>query len=322
LVSQHGALLTELPASSPTPSRPAEGLLEVVFALHDRDGAYWMNTAVAISSVLHHTSGPVRVNMLHDHTLTQEAVTRLSTLFQKTPHHLRLINVQLPDGILGVNFGQFSVASVYRLLIPRLFADKDAVLYLDSDLVASGLDIFELYSAPPSDVPLSGVIDPFISEFESHRTSLQLLGLDPVRYVNSGVLMFRPKLIPEDLIEAFSRFNSRFGRSTHPDQDFINFHFQNRIGYLNSRFNFQISSNAGTMFLPLMEYHNKILHYAGTVKPLELRLAPGLLPFWQYTADIPEIFLRYSTAKFSYLHPAPEGTQGLIARPIYRNPSG
>jgi lipopolysaccharide biosynthesis glycosyltransferase len=290
--------------------------LEVVFALHDADGKYWLNTAVAIASVVRHASRPIRINIIHDKTLSDVAIRRLSHLVGQTRHELRFIDITLPNSIRRFNFRQFSVASIYRLAIPQIFADQDAVLYLDSDLVACGLDVVNVMAGQLPDSPVSGVIDSFIGLHERTRVRLEHLRLDPQRYINSGVLLFRPKLLDKDLIDQFLRFESSHGPSIHPDQDFINYRFHDQIAYLETQYNFQLSPALGRMFLPLDQYLGKILHYAGKIKPLDMRIAPGLLPFWQYSADVPEIFIYYSQAVFSYLYPVDGDSRRVIAKPV------
>jgi len=300
---------------APTPPRN-QSILEVVFALHDADGRYWLNTAVAVASVLRHASRPIRVNIIHNETLSAEAVNRLTRLVYDEQHELRLVNIKLPESLRRSSFGKFSIASIYRLSIPLVFADESAVLYLDSDLVACGFDVLSILNKPLPESPISGVVDSFIGAHEPDVSRLEQLDLAPSKYINSGVLLIRPKLIKEDLFDALIKFEARFGCSAHRDQDFINHHFQDGITYLEEKTNFQLSSHRRTLFLPLNQYVGKILHYAGKVKPLDMRLAPGLLPFWQYTADIPEILRHHSHPPFTYLHPIDGDDRRIVAKPI------
>jgi lipopolysaccharide biosynthesis glycosyltransferase len=304
---------TTIPA--PTPTRD-QSTLEVVFALHDSDGRYWLNTAVAVASVLRHASRPIRVSVIHNETLSDEAVRRLTQLFSGTQHALRLVSIKLPDSLRRSSFGKFSVASIYRLSIPQVFDDQSVVLYLDSDLVACGFDVLSILNYELPESPISGVVDSFIGAHESDLARLEQLDLEPSKYINSGVLLIRPKLIKQDLLGALEAFEERFGRSAHRDQDFINYHFRNEIIFLEDRFNFQLSSHRRTMFLPLDQYAGKILHYAGKVKPLDMRLAPGILPFWQYTTDIPEIFKCHAHSSFTYLYPIDGDDRRVTAKAV------
>jgi lipopolysaccharide biosynthesis glycosyltransferase len=113
----------------------------------------------------------------------------------------------VPDRINVDNYGKFSVASIFRLLIPQAFKSFNQVVYLDSDLVFNGLDIATLIlSGAKSDKPLAGVVDPYIAIPKSQQLELSKLGLDPAAYINSGVLIIRPSSMPENLLEEFEKF--------------------------------------------------------------------------------------------------------------------
>src|SRR6516164_10944407 len=50
--------------------------LPVVFALQDRDGFYWVNTAVAIMSLAQYAKEPIEVHVPHDETVSEHAKQR------------------------------------------------------------------------------------------------------------------------------------------------------------------------------------------------------------------------------------------------------
>ena len=262
----------------------------VVFALHDRSGQYWTYVATALTSVLCYASVPVRIHVLHDATLCASSRQRLTQVATRMgAQGIEFIPAQLPAELANLTLGPFSVASLYRLLIPRLFPQEPLVLYLDADLVFNGVDIHELAYLAPADSPLSGVLDPHIHRAPGHVEQHQRLGLDTTTYINSGVLCIRPKLIPEDPLDAFVRFGQRFGAVSHPDQDFLNWHFQGRIGILPPHLNFQAGLYQRALLEPLSFYDGKIIHYAGKMKPLDGMMAPGFQPFWRHTFLVPEI---------------------------------
>jgi lipopolysaccharide biosynthesis glycosyltransferase len=134
-----------------------------------------------------------------------------------------------------------------------------------------------------------------------HQQALKKLQLQPERYINSGVLVMRPPLIGEDLLVAFDRFFQQHPDALHPDQDFLNLHFAGRRVELPSYFNQQVGVYEKTLFWPLAAYQQKIIHYAGKLKPLQGNLAPGMMVFWMYTQWVPEA--AQSQAQMRYLHP-------------------
>ena len=168
-----------MPQTSPPGARAdptSEAPLPVLFALHDADGAYWLNTAVAITSLAVHASRPVSIHVIHDHSLGAVARARLRQIAADLQTPLRFVAATLPStfeaGRLPPGFSprlleRYSPASLFRLMIPELFADEDLVVYLDSDLVLNGLDVHELAAATPADAPLAAVADPFIGRHEA-----------------------------------------------------------------------------------------------------------------------------------------------------------
>jgi lipopolysaccharide biosynthesis glycosyltransferase/predicted O-methyltransferase YrrM len=293
---------SSMPTRAPEPAipKPTAGL-PVVFALHDTDGQYWINAAVAMASVAQHASVPLHFYVLHDQTLQPAARARLSAVAQAAQAQLSFKPMALPSSIGPERLHRFSPASLYRLMIPQLLAHEPVVLYLDADLVSHGVDVKTLVDAAPETAPLAGVLDPFIGVPQRHQQALKALQLSPERYLNSGVLVMRPPLIGEDLLAAFDRFFQQHPDALHPDQDFLNLHFAGRWAELPSHFNQQVGVYEKTLFWPLSDYQQKIIHYAGKLKPLQGNLAPGTLVFWMYTQGVPEA--AQSQAHMRYIHP-------------------
>lgn len=305
---------SSMPARAPEPVIPQPAAsaagLPVVFALHDADGQYWINAAVAMASVAQHASVPLHFHVLHDHTLHSAARARLSAVAKAAHAELSFQAITLPASLSAQKLHRFSPASLYRLMIPKLFAHESVVVYLDADLVSHGVDVKTLVDASPETAPLAGVPDPFIAVPKPHQKALEKLGIDPGRYVNSGVLVIRPSLVREDLLVAFDRFFEQHPDALHPDQDFINLHFEGRLGQLSGHFNQQVGVYEKTLFWPLADYQQKIIHYAGKLKPLQGNLAPGLMVFWMYAQWVPEA--AQSQGKMRYVHPLSDKPHGVV----------
>jgi lipopolysaccharide biosynthesis glycosyltransferase/predicted O-methyltransferase YrrM len=313
MLGQEVRVYRTLGSSQPAPRTAAEEKpLPVVFAVHDAKGTYWLNTAVALTSIAVHAKRPIQLYVLHDDSLSAVAKQRLTEIGAQLRTPLTLMPVR-PPPTLPVRFSrQFSPACVFRLMIPRLFPDAEAVVYLDSDLVSNGLDITELAAAAPKDAALSAALDLNIALPERHREVLAELGLDGASYFNSGVLVFRPRLIEEDLVEACLAYSDAFPAALHADQDFLNHHFAGRFAILDPRFNFQMGAVDQEVVRPLEEYAGKILHYAGMVKPLEGRIGPGLIPFLAHTYLVPEIYQGGMYQVEGYLMPAKGDPHGVV----------
>jgi hypothetical protein len=146
------------------------------------------------------------------------------------------------------------------------------------------------------------------------------LGLDPATYFNSGVLALRPKLIGSDLLADFIAFARKRRKLAHPDQDFLNMRFQGTAALLDERFNSVTTLFDGRLTKPLSFYADKILHYAGEVKPLDGVVATAFLPFLAHAFLVPEILRGEVYQAKSYLFPM-EGRPDLgRALPIDRDP--
>jgi lipopolysaccharide biosynthesis glycosyltransferase len=235
---------------------------------------------------------------------------------------LTLTQVRLPDKVDAIRLRQFGRASLFKLLIPELFADRDLVIYLDSDLVANGLDISELAIAAPRNAAISAAIDPHIAITALHATAVAQMGLDPASYVNSGVLALRPKLLTEDLLESFLAFSLSNPNAIHPDQDFLNSHFNGRIHVLNEKFNYPVSVYQQSMIQPLPHYWDKILHYSGSIKPLDGFIATGIIPFWVHAQRVPEAAGALVGKATKYLFPVEGNPETLVVHEIeYAAPS-
>lgn len=290
--------------------------LPVVFALQDRDGFYWINTAVAITSLAQYASQPVEVHVLHDESLHDVAKQRLTEIAGDMQIDLTLAPVRLPNKIDISTLRQFGAATLFRLLVPQLFADRDLVIYLNSDLVVNGLDVSELAVATPHRAPVSAAIDPHIAITASHNSAVARIGLDAANYVNAGVLVFRPQLIAQDLLESFIAFSMSHPHAIHPDQDFLNTYFKGRIHVLNERFNYPVSVYQQSMIQPVAHYWNKILHYSGSIKPLDGFMATGIIPFWIHAQRVPEAAQALAGKPTKYLFPVEGNPETLVVHEI------
>jgi lipopolysaccharide biosynthesis glycosyltransferase len=324
MLGQEVRVYRSLGSSQPAVRPPSESKrLPVVFALHDSKGNYWLNTAVAITSVIQHAKSPISIYVLHDDSLRPLAKQRLMDIARQLGAPLTLMPVRAPSS-LPVSFSrQFSPACVFRLMIPKLFPEAEAVVYLDSDLVSNGVDVGEIAASAPSDAPISAVLDPNIAIPLRHREVLDELGLDPASYFNSGVLVIRPALIKEDLVEACLAFSQAYPSALHADQDFLNHHFAGRFAPLESRFNHHVGLFDQEVARPLNELAGKILHYAGKIKPLEGKIGPGLIPFLAHTQLVPEILHGQMYEVSGYFFPSQDNPHALTikaaGRPLPKN---
>lgn len=304
-------------AKPPTLVKKRSGkALPVVFALHDANGEYWLNAAVAMTSAGLHASAPLHFHVLHNETLHIQAKERLLAVAQSLGHEISFHFVTLPEVLNDIDLHRFSPASLYRLMIPQLFAQEEAVVYLDADLVCHGVDVHALVQLTPPNKAMGGVIDPHIDKASKHHRVLAALQMNASQYINSGVLVIRPPLIRDDLLTAFALFIQRFPNALNPDQDFLNLIFSSRIERLPDYFNSQVGVYENSLFQPLASYNNKIIHYAGRLKPLDGNLAPAFLVFWMYAMLVPEI--AHLNPNMRYVRPIKDTPNAIVREPVTR----
>jgi lipopolysaccharide biosynthesis glycosyltransferase len=290
----------------------------IIFCIHDTNGNYWPNLAIAIKSVLVNSSQTHNLYVLHNETISEEAVRAIKMICTKYSAGLNFVSVKIPAVINQNAFGHFSPASIFRIAIPQIFKNEEIVVYLDADLIFHGVDITDIINSAP-DAPIAAVLDPYIGRSTVHRDQLKTLSLNPSSYFNSGLLVMRPKKIKLNLMDSFIDFLRKNPVLGHPDQDFLNFHFKDAWVQLDSRFNHQACIFERSLFMPLSSYWGKVIHYAGKIKPLEGYTAPAFIPFWMYASGLEKATQVFDAAPLSLLEPDPSNVNNVIVRRYKRN---
>lgn len=280
-----------------------EYMVHIALSIHDKQGNYWPYVIATLTSVFTHSSRALHVHVLHDDTLREEARRTIEALCDEFGQQLSLHHVSLPSHIQTIDFGQFSPAAAYRLMLPQLLKHLDLVIYLDADIIFNQVDIAELEAVIQSDAqqhPLAAVHDRLFSCHASQRRELESIGVAANEYINSGVLGIRPKLIDVDLLAALQRFAHEHPDAQHHDQDVLNVLFRHQIFMLTERFNFQVNLTQGRCFEDLGYYANQVLHFSGKAKPLSGTISPADVFFWRYTHHVPNIH-RFVKSPIRYL---------------------
>lgn len=298
-------------------------MTHIALALHDKQGAYWPYVVVTLTSVFAHTRSALHVHVLHDDTLRDVARQALQALCEKHQHFLSFHAVALPEAAKTIDFGKFSPAAAYRLMIPQLLRHLELVIYLDADIIFNQVDIADLVAVIESDPekhPIAAVKDSLFTSDASQKRELQHIGLLEHEYINSGVLGIRPSRISHDLLDELQRFVITYPRAKHHDQDLLNVVFRGQIWMLPERFNFQVNLSLGRCFEDLGTYNNKVLHYSGKTKPLSGALTVADVFFWRYTQHIPEIH-RYIQAPVRYLQKMRDKSSAARFIPTHEGPA-
>lgn len=176
----------------------------------------------------------------------------------------------------------FTVAAYYRLFIASLFPQYKKIIYLDCDLIVTG-DISKLYNTHLGDNIIAAAPEQFVQSTPEFRAYAKYaLGLDPDRYVNSGVLVidlekFRKHQIEEQFVHLITEYSFDL---IDPDQAYINYLCRDRISLLPNGWN--------KTPLPTECIGEKsIVHYALYKKPWQYDDVIDGEYFWEYAKKSP-----------------------------------
>ncbi|MBQ4107868.1 MAG: CDP-glycerol glycerophosphotransferase family protein [Clostridia bacterium] len=257
--------------------------------------AYAPHAGITITSLLENSSRDCfyEIHVLHT-DLSQENVALLKSISYENASVKCLCITQFIEKeikLMYTNF-HFSKEMFYRILIPDVFPQYDKAIYLDSDICVLG-DISELYHIDLEGNILGGVNDVMHARAKSYVSCE--IGLDPNKYINSGVLLidskaFRDEGIKEKLFaELAVRDSLRY-----PDQDLINIVCGDRIKFLPRRWNYIwhyhiIRSDQYLNLAPdeMKQYLEdagdiRILHFTSSVKPWNNTMIPLSSHYWKY----------------------------------------
>ena len=247
-------------------------MIQVCFGLHDADGHYSKFTGTTLTSIFENTCAEVTAHLLHDDTLTADNREKFSALARRYNQQIKFYNVEklCPNEINDiVNLRPsikklwFSVAAIYRLLIPQLItADVEKIIYLDSDIIVN-LDINELWQIELGDKILGVIPENFNGINVLERFDLCRDGLVKADdYFNSGVLLINAKLFRDmqsHLMDGI-KFIAAHDQYSSFDQDILNYCFAARALKLPAKFN-RFLETANDDGKGVVE--RNIYHYAG-----------------------------------------------------------
>ena len=211
---------------------------------------------------------------LINHSLSNETTGRFERYLKKI--NIELNNIKIEDSFfdsMPLPFeGLFSVEIYYRLLIPWILPENvNRALWLDADLIVKG-DITPFYYKNFNGHCIVACDDGRQMNMRTRNEDKERLMLGQEhRYFNSGVLLMNTELIRQryTLEYIFSLSEELRDKLIYPDQDILNYWFQNSVLYENPYI-----YNCSTYMLSEMsekEYDRvRIIHYYGPNKPWNL----------------------------------------------------
>ena len=173
----------------------------------------------------------------------------------------------------------YSTAIFYRLFIPNLFPYYEKAIYLDADMVILD-DVAKLFEMEMEDNLLIATTDMVVNTSESFcRYSKVALGLEPKKYINSGMLVMnlremRKEKIEQKFIYLLLKYNMEV---IAPDQDYLNLLCKDRIKYIEE--SWDKMPDFGKDY-DVKDLH--IIHYNMMRKPWHYKEVPYSDVFWKY----------------------------------------
>ncbi|MDR3164648.1 MAG: glycosyltransferase family 8 protein [Synergistaceae bacterium] len=216
--------------------------IHVALGVYDPKGTYSPHAGVVMTSIFERTRSAVCVHILHDDTLSSDNRAMFIETAENFGQRIEFHDVS-PErfGRLALRMARKSTltpGTLFRMMIPELVA-ADKIIYLDSDIVVN-MDIKQLWEVPMGDFSFAGVVEGVCKKFSPARLSMRLVGCDPNKYFNAGVLVMNLSRIRNkyNLLEEINEwFEKRGYCALLLDQDFINSRFRGDIMCLDGKFN-------------------------------------------------------------------------------------
>lgn len=217
--------------------------LHVMMCAND---GYAMPLTVAAHSLLHHADRGVRIEL---HVVTDgfspDNTARAERCLRAAHPQVEIVwHRKDPRAFEGIRVGRYSVAALFRLLLPELFpTDIDRVLYLDCDIVVER-DISELWRLDLGDKAVWAVQNGTDDDLQNYVLSKfpEIQAGPEARYFNSGVILvnmaeWRRQRVSERTRDFLQQHSDRL---IFPDQDALNAVLAGHWGSLHPHWNKQI----------------------------------------------------------------------------------
>ena len=176
-------------------------MIHICYGLYDRDGHYSKFVGTSMASIFENTAEQITVHILHDNTLTVDNRDKFIYLAGQYSQQVKFYNVDVLAKNIVENFkvnlssvlqSQFSIATLYRLLIPSIIdSSMERIIYLDADIIVN-LNIKELWCVDVSNRSMAVVPEQVIHAALNTQPPKYLIDNGIVKeedYFNAGVLL-------------------------------------------------------------------------------------------------------------------------------------
>ena len=259
-------------------------MIHVCYGLYDKFGRYSKFVGTSIASLFENTKSEVTVHILHDNTLTADNKNKFESLAKNFNQQIKFYNVEVLYADKVENFRKnlsaildtnFSIGTLYRLLIPQILSDLKKIIYLDADIIVN-LDINELWQNDLENFPIAAVAEIDIVEDYDRRGGaenylIQNNFVDVKKYFNAGVLILNiPELKKaENLLNEKTQFVAATPECTWFDQDILNLCFSEN--YLRLPNKFDVYVNYRRIVKRDQKISPAIYHYIGNSLNFDMR---------------------------------------------------
>ncbi|PKQ75062.1 glycosyl transferase [Aeromonas sobria] len=225
------------------------------------DNAFAIHLAALIHSLGKHLSQNFQLKCHVLGRLNEDNMFKLSALVSQS------INIKFYDDfpdykeipISNLYNNRLNEVTYYRFAIPEVLPNVDRVLFIDADMIAVG-DISPLWSIDMGDSIVAVVSDHILG---CDKKKQQERGISSGRYFNAGfILMDLGKWRENNISQQALKLLVDNNGFEHNDQDALNIVLQNKVLYLDEKWNAQPNNLAQKdMFVPVL------VHFCGQEKP-------------------------------------------------------
>lgn len=190
----------------------------------------------------------------------------------------------------------YSLTTYYRIFIADMFKKYDKVVYLDSDTILEK-DIAEFFRYNLGDNYVGAISDysvPHTAVFAEYVENV--LGISRQAYFNAGVMLINAKQFrKQGLKSKFVDLLNTYSFVVAQDQDYLNILCQNKVLWIDSKWNVQMSE---TSERPLKQVG--LIHYNFARKPWHCSKGRYVDRFWYYAEKTEDYSkLKYELSVYS-----------------------
>lgn len=252
--------------------------IPIFLACDDKYVKYMM---VTIQSIISHTSikNNYYIHILHNDIC--EANQKLVNAMATPNVFIKFVDVSEQIKKIEKKIAirdYYTFTTYYRIFIPEMFPEYDKVLYIDSDTIVMD-DIANLYSYNLGENYIGAITDYLVEHVEVFgEYAEKVLEISRASYFNAGVVlinsyMFRKKNIEKAFIDLLNTYTFVVAQ----DQDYLNILCKNKVLWIDSRWNIQMSEPEERPFSDL-----KLIHFNFAQKPWNHKDCRYAEYFWNY----------------------------------------